>query len=244
MQEQYTESGSEEVCMISERNLKILIFIIALLFIILFYIFIARPKLNYQTINSWQTLDNCSAKNTVINNSESKVSKQEQIFESEATVQIIEVFPVHIMGEVKQPGVYQVDSTMIVQDAIELAGGLTSEADLLLINLANQIQPHQKIYIPCFNDDKLEKVQSENNPVHIFNQNNNPDSALKVDLNTADLNELQTLNGIGPSKAQAIIEYRAKNGSFLKIEDLMQVPGIKEGSFEKIRDKIIVNNHD
>ena len=121
--------------MISERNLKILIFIIALLFIILFYIFIARPKLYYQTINSWQTLDNCSAKNTVINNSESKVSKQEQIFESEATVQIIEVFPVHIMGEVKQPGVYQVDSTMIVQDAIELAGGLTSEADLLLINL-------------------------------------------------------------------------------------------------------------
>lgn len=62
----------------------------------------------------------------------------------------------------------------------------------------------------------------------------------KVDLNTADLEELMTLNGVGETRAKAIMEYRTRNGSFRRIEDIMQIPGIKEGIFSKIKDQITV----
>lgn len=63
----------------------------------------------------------------------------------------------------------------------------------------------------------------------------------KVDLNTADMEELMTLKGVGETRAKAIVEYRAQNGSFTRIEDIMQIPGIKEGIFSKIKDQITVH---
>lgn len=153
-------------------------------------------------------------------------------------------FPVHIMGAVKQPGVYQANAGMIIQDVIELSGGLNTDADLLLINLAQPVQPNTKIYIPNtaeIEQDLLRYEMTFNSKTDLFESKSASERSNKVNINTADYELLQTLTGIGPVKAQAILDFREQNGKFQTIEELMSVPGIKEAGFAKIKDRIVVN---
>lgn len=132
---------------------------------------------------------------------------------------------VYVCGEVHKPDVYCVSSDTRVFEVIQLAGGLTGTADGSQINQAETVTDGEKIYVPTavpFNG------QAEMN-----------DDGL-VNINTADEDELMTLNGVGQSRADAIIAYREEHGRFEKIEDLKNVAGIKEGLFSKIKDHIKV----
>lgn len=155
-----------------------------------------------------------------------------------------EKIAVHIIGEVKKEGIIYLEEGSRVADAIEKAGGETKEADLSKINLAYILQDGEKIYVPNKNDNITEYITIENGN-NLITEGNNTSNNLKgendkVNINTATLNELDSLPGIGPSTAQKIIDYREENGNFKTIEDLQNVKGIGDAKFEEIKDKIIV----
>ncbi len=148
---------------------------------------------------------------------------------------------VHIVGEVKKEGIVYLNKGDRIIDAIEKAGGETKEADLSQINLAYELQDGQKIYIP----NKNEKITEYITTASGYNQdsndsNNNIEEGTKVNINTANLSELDSLPGIGPAIAQRIIEYREQNGNFEKIEDLQNVKGIGDAKYEEIKDSVTV----
>lgn len=135
-----------------------------------------------------------------------------------------EVILVYVCGAVQEPGVVTLEADSRVVDAIALAGGMSAQADEDYVNLAARLTDGEKIYIPT----KEETAQWESAEA----------CDTKVNINTADKEALCTLPGIGESKAEDIINYRQENGSFRQLEELMNVPGIKENLFEKIADKI------
>ncbi|EKQ55129.1 MULTISPECIES: helix-hairpin-helix domain-containing protein [unclassified Clostridium] len=144
---------------------------------------------------------------------------------------------VEIKGEVKKPDVYILNEDSIIKDLIEQAGGLTENADVSNINRAKKLQNHELIYIANKNEKAVESQSSEPNTTNTnLNSQNNINK--KVNINSATLEELKTLNGIGDSKAESIIEYREKNGNFKSIEEIKNVNGIGEKMFEKIKEYI------
>jgi len=149
---------------------------------------------------------------------------------------------VDVKGAVKFPGVYQLTSEERVIDAITYAGGYLEEAETRYINHAQKLLDEMVIYIPK-KGESLDEMQSIGQGVHStsFDSNASPTSGELVNLNTADETALSTLPGIGPSKAQAILAYRDEIGSFKSIEELKNVSGIGEKTFEKLKDSIVVN---
>lgn len=134
---------------------------------------------------------------------------------------------VQISGAVACPGVYMLPEGSRLFEAIEQAGGVTGEADVSLVNQAQILTDGQMVYIMEQGEAKSqEESQLEDG---------------RVNLNTATAEQLMTLSGIGQAKARSIIAWREENGAFSKIEDLMEIEGIKEGVFSKIKDSIKVN---
>ncbi|KMJ60545.1 hypothetical protein AB685_05060 [Bacillus sp. LL01] len=146
---------------------------------------------------------------------------------------------IDIKGAVLHPGVYRMKSGERIIDAVEQAGGFLEDADTRKVNLAALLTDEMVILVPREGEDLEEAVilQSENN-------GNDPTAHKegKVNINTASLEELTTLTGVGPAKAKAIIDYRTEHGMFKQVEDIVNVTGIGEKSFEKIRDEITVAN--
>lgn len=139
-----------------------------------------------------------------------------------------ETIVVHICGAVANPGVYELPAGSRIYQAVRAAGGFLPEAGQDFLNQAAVIEDGVKLYVPTM--EESEEISEE-----ILWE----DDGL-VNINTADEEELCTLTGIGSGKAGRIIDYRTKNGNFQKIEDIMNVEGIKEGLFQKIRDSITV----
>ena len=142
---------------------------------------------------------------------------------------------VEIKGQVMKPDVYTLDENAIINDLINLAGGVTENADLSSINRAKKLQNHEMIYI-------ADKNQSNNSQESVKSSKAASSSVSQslVDINTATVEQLKTLNGIGDSKAESIIEYREQNGGFKSVEEIKNVTGIGEKMFEKIKDKITI----
>ena len=139
---------------------------------------------------------------------------------------------VYVSGAVTHPDVYELPTESIVKDAIEAAGGATSEADLDRINLALPVADGQHVYVP--------KLGEESPPISPPTESSSTTSGQaggKININTASQSEIETLPGIGPSRAQGIIE----NRPYDSIEDIQQVPGIGEVTFQKLKDLITVN---
>lgn len=137
---------------------------------------------------------------------------------------------VDIKGEIKNPNIYWLEEGCIIEDLINVAGGITEEGDLSKINRAQKLNDHEVVIIPNINDKESE-IES------IIPSSNNEN---KVNINTASINELDTLSGIGPSKAEAIIKYREENGTFKSIEEIKNVTGIGEALFEKFKENITI----
>ena len=159
---------------------------------------------------------------------------------------------VHISGEVISPGVISLEEGARIIDAINMADGVTEEADLSKVNLAYVLEDAQKIYIPNINEkEEKEIVKNMEDGVVISGSgmndgndsnsgNNSKNENVKININTANVKELQKLSGIGESIALRIVTYRKENGKFNSIEDLKNVSGIGENKFNKIKNNIFV----
>lgn len=146
-----------------------------------------------------------------------------------------EIF-IDICGAVVNPGVYKMEADSRVFQVVEAAGGFLPEAAAASVNQAEPVSDGQQIYVPT-----QEEIEEGISPAAIQPEENSAESADGVvNINTADANALKSLSGIGDAKAQAILAYREEHGSFSSIEDIMQVPGIKESTFSAIKDKIAV----
>lgn len=154
---------------------------------------------------------------------------------------------VHVAGYVEEEGMVELAEGARIADALEAAGGATLEADLSRVNLAYVLQDGQKIYIPSIleveeEEEEEEYITEESGGVILEEgeEEKNNEAEGKVNINTATQTELETLNGIGPSTASKIIEYRKQNGNFQSIEEIQNVSGIGDSKYESIKDDICV----
>lgn len=145
-----------------------------------------------------------------------------------------EMCVVHVCGAVQNPGVYTLEEGSRIYQAVEAAGGFAQDAGADYLNQADRISDGMKIYVPDLNE--LQDMAWQEISGSAFE---NTETGL-VNINTADEALLCTLSGVGSSRAKSIIAYREQHGAFQKIEDIMNVEGIKEGLFQKIRDNITV----
>lgn len=192
---------------------------------------------------------------------EPEVVSAEPILEKTADEEVIEEkIKVEIKGAVNVPGVYELDNNSRVIDVINIAGGLTENADISLINLSKKIFDEMVIIIYTkeeiqhYNESKIKTeyvyIEVNNCPDPINDScvkeyeeektDNNEKSNNIVNINNATIEELTTLSGIGESKAKLIIEYREQNGLFKSVEELSNVKGIGESLIEKIKDNITI----
>ncbi len=201
-----------------------IILIIIVIFILLFIGYYIISKASNSDYISLETEEN-----DII---EEQTEEQENLQEESFIV-------VHITGAVKKQGVIELKEGSRISDAIESAGGATKEADLSKINLAYIVKDGQKIYVPNKNDKEETNNITEDAGENVI-QNDTTSKQEKVNINTASQTELETLNGIGPSTALKIINYRQQNGNFKKIEDVKNVPGIGDSKYEGIKENICV----
>ena len=181
------------------------------------------------------------------NNDDNK-SKEEIVEESK--------YYIDIKGAVKKPGVYQISANSIVNDGIKLAGGLLKNADTTTINLSKKISAEMVIYVPkkdevvktttnttVTKDQEISNdasISDNNKPASKDNSSTQTPNKTLVNINTATIQELTTLSGVGEAKARDIIDYRTLNGNFKTIEDIKNVSGIGEALYAKIKDYITV----
>lgn len=168
--------------------------------------------------------------------------------EAEPDEEAVECIMVHVCGAVKKSGVYELREGSRVIDAVNIAGGLLEQAASDYVNLAAFVSDGDKVWIPTV--EEVEKILAERKEVSYittFDQNgvirgdSNPKGTDKININTADKELLCSLPGIGSTRAESIITYREQNGGFHSIEDIMNVSGIKESSFQKIKEYISIN---
>ena len=131
---------------------------------------------------------------------------------------------VHVCGAVRSPGLMEIAAGSRAGDALEMAGGFADDADTDYVNLAAFLEDGQKLYFPTVEESRTMAPEEK--------------GETKVDLNRAGEEELCSLPGIGSSRAKAILKYRNEHGKFQSIEEVLKVPGIKEGLYEQIKDLI------
>lgn len=150
---------------------------------------------------------------------------------------------VHVIGEVNNPSVVTLNEGARIIDAIIAAGDKTEEADLSKINLAYVVEDGSQIYVPRLGEQRDEYITEEAGEgiiTETASLDKNETKEIKVNINTASVEKLQTLPGVGNSTAQKIVDYRTQNGKFKTEEDLKNVPGIGENKFNNLKDKITV----
>ncbi|MEE1227964.1 MAG: helix-hairpin-helix domain-containing protein [Lachnospiraceae bacterium] len=186
---------------------------------------------------------------------ESRKSKRDT--EDEGTTRDIRhsAIYVYVCGQVKKPGVYKCEPGQRAQHAVDMAGGFTKKADREAVNMAEELTDGMQLTIPkegeveqaaagSLGSSELSQQGAGSQQESTGALNSSSDSSQSkgalVNLNSASKDQLMTLNGIGESRAEDIIAYRQENGLFSKVEDLMNVSGIGEGIFQKIKDSITV----
>ncbi len=151
---------------------------------------------------------------------------------------------VHVCGQVRAPGVYELSEGSRVTDAVEAAGGFSPQAAEQAVNLAAHVSDGSKIVIPSM--EEAEMLFLESASPDWYEEESRPAAAEsggedgRVNINKADAGQLTAIPGIGQTRAEAIVAYREENGLFGTIEDIMKVTGIKDGLFGKIKDYITV----
>ena len=157
----------------------------------------------------------------------------------ETTTMIPQNCYVDIKGEVLRPGVYEFSCESRIQEVIKKAGGFTEEADETKINLAQKITDQMQMIVPNVHS-KQEGGVTEGNSEKGNTSNTTPSNSKQgtVNINTATLEELQTIKGIGKKKAEAILQYRKEHGAFRTKEDLLQVKGIGKKALEAIESQV------
>ena len=145
-------------------------------------------------------------------------------------------------GEVQHPGVYRVAAAARVTDVLQAAGGMTERADRSRINLAAPVADGERIYVPAIGQ-QVPPVAVGSQPAHAAtgaDASTASGTAAPVNINTGSLEELDTLPGVGPTTAQAIIDHRTQNGPFGSVDELLDVRGIGDAKLAELRDRVVV----
>ena len=205
----------EDVVLLFRQNVKsiILAFVCSLIVIIggLFYF-------NQSKTEDYSGVSFSNTSSVPINKDEKNEEKHdEKIF-------------VDVKGAVKHPGVFETTKDKRVKDLIEEAGGLLEDADTSTLNLSQKVKDQMVIYV----------LKHGEKPKQISDSGTSSSSGDVININTANLEQLMKISGVGKTKAEEIISYREKNGDFKKKEDITKVHGIGKATFEKIKDKIEV----
>lgn len=200
--------------MVKERLKKFLPLILATLATV-FVLAIYFSQSNNEQADAWE---------------ENESAFQQATEDSEKTTEETGKIIVDIKGEINKPGVYELEGDARVKEVILEAGGLTKQAEKKQLNLAEKLQDQQMIYIP--NKEEAEEMEIDGDKEA---EDNNEDM---IDINAADINELQKISGVGPAKAQAIVDYREENGAFESVDELNEISGFGEKTVEKLRDSI------
>lgn len=160
---------------------------------------------------------------------------------------------VDIKGEVVNPGIYTLSGSKRVMDAISMAGGFTDKADASVLNLSKKLEDEMVIIVYSnYQVSQFEKTKEQEKVINdvckqgindlqndaCIDDNNSEKTVNKISINSATLEELIQIDGIGEARAKAIIEYREANGNFIKIEDIKNVSGIGDSLFDKIKESI------
>ena len=182
----------------------------------------------------------CGSEELIITNSKEEITAEGSSV-SEDDIQYTdetenESVCVYVCGAVVNEGVYYLDASARKEEALFAAGGYAEGAASGYINLAEKVKDGERIYFPFENEITESDMISDN----ISSDKEINSESSKVNINTAGKEELMTLPGIGESKAQLIIDYRNENNGFDSIEELMNIDGIKEGIFNKIKDYVTV----
>ncbi|WP_259293135.1 helix-hairpin-helix domain-containing protein [Lactococcus cremoris] len=189
----------------------------------------------YIFTNSSKQAENLSVENLSSSSTKSSVSK----FNSSSEKNKNEIM-VDLKGAVAKPNVYQISSDERLVDLIRQAGGFTDQADQKSINLSSKLKDEEVIYVPKLGESL--SSESTDSPISSSVSNQvSTTSGPKININKADLTELQKLTGIGQKKAQDIIDFRMKNGDFKSIEDLGKVSGFGDKTLEKLKDEISID---
>ena len=203
------------------------------------------------------------AKNDGNNANEEKDLEDDTNYESTETDS--KYIYVDVKGYVSNPGVYKLKKGTIVNDVLIAAGGIKENADTICVNLSKKLYDEMVIYVhskdeikqmeeegkinkddtnmcPNIENASYTPLKEESKNLEEEKESESQDTTLKekININTSDIDTLTTLPNIGKSKAQSIISYREKNGNFKSIEDIINVSGIGESTFEKIKDYITI----
>ena len=219
------------------KKIVVYIIIISVIALIIYEVAIKKENL----------IENITDINTIETSEENETKEQKK-------VDITKGIMVYITGEVKNPGIYELEENSRIKDVIEKAGGLKETADITDINLATILQDEDKITIPTKDKTMEEKQNTERiqsnkqsktteksqNTTSISTNTTGKNQNTKVNINTATQTELETLPGIGPSTASKIVSYRKENGKFKSIEEIKKVNGIGESKYKKIKELIKV----
>lgn len=201
---------------------KYYVFGVILLFIVVGYYFFAPTS--SEPLQITKTQPQLENEQTIDGTNQQKEPLKEEVPQT---------IMVDMKGAIQKPGVYEAQQGERVIDLIERAGGFSEAADQSKVNLAMYVEDQMVIAIP--------KVGEEVAGITVETGVGNQPKGDKVNINTADEAELETLPGIGPSKSAAIIEYRSTTGPFKAIEDIQSISGIGEKTFEKLKDKISID---
>lgn len=182
--------------------------------------------------------------NIIVIKKEPKIVEKQEVIKKEETANNFKRIKVDVKGCVKAPGVYEFLNYQRIIDAINRAGGLTDNADTSNINLSKILKDEMVVYVyskeEIINKKVVTKIDDNNDKIDSEIIENYPEKEInnsKISINNASLEQLMTLPKIGKSKAQAIIDYRKKT-RFNKLEDLLDVSGIGDSTFELLKDKI------
>lgn len=170
-------------------------------------------------------------------------SDEDETGEGDSNVDSVEgTISVYVCGAVVSEGVYELEDGSRIYEALEAAGGVTEEAMESYLNLAEALADGQKVYVPTVVEveEGYSQASVSTSSGTSTTSDGGTDGTGKVNINTASLDVLMTLSGIGESKAQAIIDYRTSQGEFQAPEDILNVTGIKEGVYSAIADDIEV----
>src|SRR5699024_2138826 len=211
----------------------LIILLISLILGLIISLFFLAPSFRGKEINQGtdliEELMNEDEEDILSEESEASTDKEEQIAES------LKEIIVDIKGQVKVPGVYHMEEGSRIIDVIEKAGGLLDESETTAVNFAQLLSDQMVIYVP--------KI-GENPPIESTNAQESSEEGKisRININEADKEALMTLNGIGDSKAENILTYREENGLFKSIEEIKNVSGIGEATFNNLKDSIVVGH--
>ena len=170
-----------------------------------------------------------------------KNSQKEKAEPQTSSSEESEFLTVDVKGAVKNPGIYQLKKTSRINDAIQKAGGLTTDADSKSVNLAQKLTDEAVVYVATMGENAASVSSntgqsSTSGTSEVASQKGN-----KVNLNKANLSDLQSISGIGQKRAQDILDYREANGKFNSVDDLKNISGVGAKTLEKLKEYVTVD---